>query len=92
MLGYTVYFVLKNLQPHMKSGQLDIAAANQIVSILLEELVGDVAEKKEVEAIARSMKVRKSPRSSFQEPFPYYVFFHLHIRKRVVRKRTTRLR
>ena len=62
MLGYTVHYVLAKLAPHLKPGEIDYCAPS-LVRTLMEDVFGEAAEKKEVEAIATSMKEARTCKS-----------------------------
>ncbi|XP_059834550.1 small subunit processome component 20 homolog [Hypanus sabinus] len=60
VLTYTVYMVLKSLEPRLSSGDLDPCIDN-LIAIFNQELFGDVAEEKEVKGIvSKAMEARKS--------------------------------
>jgi U3 small nucleolar RNA-associated protein 20 len=67
VLGYTIHYLLHGLVPTLKVGDLDYCL-DTVLEILLEDSMGEVASKKEVEAVAKSMKETKAQTSydSFQ--------------------------
>ena len=67
VLGYTVHYLLSGMISTLKVGDLDYCL-DTILEILLEDNMGEVASKKEVEKVANSMKETKSQTSydSFQ--------------------------
>jgi U3 small nucleolar RNA-associated protein 20 len=62
VLGHTVHHLLAALAPSVRPGDLD-GAVPLLVSVLLEDIFGEPAEKREVEAIANSMKEAKGTQS-----------------------------
>ena len=62
VLGYTVHYLLSKLVPTLQPGDLDYCA-RPLVKVLLADLFGEAAEKKEVEEIATSMKEARATRS-----------------------------
>ena len=62
VLGYSVHYVLAKLVPTLQPGDLDYCA-QPLVRMLLEDIFGEAAEKKEVDAIATSMKEARASRS-----------------------------
>jgi U3 small nucleolar RNA-associated protein 20 len=67
VLGYSVHHLLGKLVPTVQPGELDYCAPS-LVKILLEDIFGEAAEKKEIDEIASSMKEARATRSfsSFQ--------------------------
>ena len=62
VLGHTVHHLLAAVAPTVGPGDLD-AAVPLLVSVLLEDIFGEPAEKREVEAIANSMKEARGTQS-----------------------------
>ncbi|CAM6096312.1 unnamed protein product [Calypogeia fissa] len=62
VLGYTLNSVLVKLVPKLKVGEIDYCL-KQILEVLEKDIMGEVAEEKDVEAIAGKMKETKHMRS-----------------------------
>ncbi|KAL3930141.1 MAG: hypothetical protein SGPRY_001667 [Prymnesium sp.] len=62
VLGYTLHYLLSKLTPTLQPGQLDYCM-KPLVETLLADLFGEAAEKKEVDAIAASMKEARATKS-----------------------------
>lgn len=62
VLGYTLHHLLARLVPTVDAGSLD-GCAPEVVKLLMADVFGEAAEKKEVEAIANSMKEARATQS-----------------------------
>ena len=62
VLGYSLHHLLVKLVPAIEVGSLDYCM-ERIVKLLLSDLYGEAAEKKEVEEIASSMKEARATKS-----------------------------
>ena len=62
VLGYTIHYLLAKLVPTLPAGGLD-GCAPLLVRLLLADVFGEAAEKKEVDAIANSMAEARSTMS-----------------------------
>ncbi|PIA45006.1 hypothetical protein AQUCO_01700514v1 [Aquilegia coerulea] len=62
VLGYTLNFILSKALPSPSIGKLDYCL-EELLSVAENDILGDVAEEKEVEKIASKMKETKKPKS-----------------------------
>ncbi|KAF5199197.1 Small subunit processome component 20-like protein [Thalictrum thalictroides] len=62
VLGYTLNFILLKALPSPSIGKLDYCL-EELLSVAENDILGDVAEEKEVEKIASKMKETKKPKS-----------------------------
>ena len=62
VLGFTVHSLLLGIVPQLKGGELD-HCMDLLVQCCLEDIIGEVAEKKEVKAIADKLKEAQSTQS-----------------------------
>eukprot|EP00850_Spirogloea_muscicola_P011766 SM000074S21676 [mRNA] locus=s74:346390:362774:- [translate_table: standard] len=63
ILGYTVHAILYKMAPVLRPGEIDDTSLNKLLSIIENDVMGEVAEEREVEAIASKMKETRHMRS-----------------------------
>ncbi|XP_024539706.1 small subunit processome component 20 homolog isoform X1 [Selaginella moellendorffii] len=91
VLGYTLNTILIRLIPTLRVGDIDYCLEDML-KILEEEVFGEVAAEKEVEALARKMKERKQARSydSFRLIAQVMTFdTHIHRLLQSIREKTS---
>lgn len=62
-MGHVTNALLASLAPTLQAGDLD-AVTSMVTAIYVEELTGEVAEKKEVQKIAHSMRETKKSKAN----------------------------
>ncbi|KAL3687831.1 hypothetical protein R1sor_014140 [Riccia sorocarpa] len=62
VLGYTLHSILVKILPTVKIGEIDYCV-EQLLGVLENDIIGEVAEEKDVEAIAGKMRETKSGKS-----------------------------
>ena len=63
VLGFTLHYLLSNAKSFLSVGCFDDLCLSQLIYLLLEDIFGEAAEKKEVAAIQNSMKEAKKTKS-----------------------------
>eukprot|EP00850_Spirogloea_muscicola_P021570 SM000254S08796 [mRNA] locus=s254:122773:139016:- [translate_table: standard] len=63
ILGYTVHAILYKMAPVLRPGEIDEASLDKLLSIIENDVMGEVAEEREVEAIASKMEETRHMRS-----------------------------
>eukprot|EP00850_Spirogloea_muscicola_P013633 SM000093S24444 [mRNA] locus=s93:494111:510484:+ [translate_table: standard] len=63
ILGYTVHAILYKMAPVLRPGEIDEASLDKLLSVIENDVMGEVAEEREVDAIASKMKETRHMRS-----------------------------